>query len=52
MKKKIDWWLDLFEKMTKEESDYIYNILMMDDEKKIAFIIAKRIFEDKDELQE
>jgi len=33
--------------MTKEESDYIEDVLRWDDETKSAFMFAKRIFEEE-----
>jgi len=48
MKEKLDKFLEYFTTITKEESDYIYEILMWDDETKAAFVFAKRIFEDKE----
>lgn len=47
MKKKIDNFLEFFTKITKEESDYIEEILKWDNDTKAAFFFAKRIFEDK-----
>ena len=45
---KIDDFVKAFPNMTKEEADYIQEILRWDDETKAAFFFAKRIFEDKD----
>jgi len=42
----IDEFLEIFSKMTKEESDFIKEILMWNKEKKSAFLFAKQIFED------
>lgn len=33
--------------MTKEESDYIHDILSWDSDKKSGFMLAKQVFEDK-----
>lgn len=50
MKEKIDKFLKYFPTITKEESDYIEEILKWDDETKIAFMLAKRIFEEEDSV--
>jgi hypothetical protein len=34
--------------MTKEESDMIEDILKWDQEKKVAFLLAKKLFEHKE----
>lgn len=49
MKEKIDYFLDYFTKITKEECEFIKSILNWDDETKVAFRLAKQIFEEKDE---
>ena len=49
MKEKIDKFIQYFTTITKEECDYIQSILNWDDDTKLAFIIAKRMFEEKDE---
>lgn len=49
MKEKIDKFIEYFTTITKEESDCIANILKWDDEIKIAFSLAKAIFEGKEE---
>lgn len=49
MKQKIDYFIEYFTTITKEESDYIESILIWDDETRSAFMFAKRIFEEKDE---
>ena len=49
MKKEIDEVLKKLPTITKEEADYIEEILKWDDTKKSAFLIAKRLFEDFDE---
>lgn len=46
MLEKIDKFIDYFTKITKDEADFIENILEWDDETKIAFRVAKNIFED------
>jgi hypothetical protein len=45
--KMIDGFLQNFSKMTKHESDFIEEVIQWDQEKKTAFILAKKIFEDK-----
>jgi hypothetical protein len=35
--------------MSKEQSDFIAEVLKWDNEKKAAFLLAKQIFEDDDE---
>lgn len=47
MNEKIDKFLEIFPTITKEESDYISEVLNWDDETKVCFGIAKRIFEEK-----
>lgn len=47
MQEKIDKFIEYFTTITKEESDFISSILDWDDETKIAFKLAKRIFEEK-----
>ena len=47
MKEKIGEFLQYFTEITQEEADYIESILDWDDETKIAFMMAKRIFEQK-----
>jgi hypothetical protein len=46
MKEKIDKNIDYLSQLTKEESDFIEHILKWDEEQKISFILAKRIFEE------
>ena len=43
---KIDKFIEYFTTITKEESDYIESIMNWDDETKVAFMLAKRIFEE------
>lgn len=43
---KIDKFIEYFTTITKEQSDYIESILNWDDETKLAFRIAKRMFEE------
>jgi hypothetical protein len=45
----IEEFLEFFPKITKEESDCIEEVLKWDDGKRVAFMMAKRIFEEKDE---
>jgi hypothetical protein len=52
VKEKIDEFLEYFTTITKEQSDFIEEILKWDYEKKCAFLIAKRIFEDNDKINE
>lgn len=49
MKDKIDKCIEFLTTITKEESDFIAEILKWDDEKRIAFMLAKRFFDEKDE---
>ena len=46
---KMDYFMNYFTKITKEESYYIDYVLSWDDETKAAFRMAKRVFEEKDE---
>jgi hypothetical protein len=48
MKEKIDEFIEYFTTITKEECDYIESIINWDDETKIAFRLAKQIFEEKE----
>jgi hypothetical protein len=47
MIKKIEGFLEVLPKMTKEEAESINEILDWDNEMKVAFKLAKRIFEDE-----
>lgn len=47
MKELIDKNLKYLSQLTKEEADFIEHVLKWDDEQKAAFVMAKRIFEDK-----
>lgn len=49
LQSKMDKFMEWFPKITKEESDFIAEILTWDNETRAAFSFAKRIFEDKDE---
>ena len=49
IKDHIDFFMKAFTQITKEESDMIEEILKWDSDKKTAFILAKRLFEDKDD---
>lgn len=49
MMEKIDKFIKFLPTITKEESDQIEAILKWDDEEKAAFIMAKRIFEEKED---
>lgn len=44
--KKIDFYLEKLSQLTKEEADFISDVLSWNDEDKIAFKLAKRIFEE------
>jgi hypothetical protein len=46
MKSKIDKNLEYLSQLTKEEADWIVHILKWDDEQKLAFMTAKKIFEE------
>jgi hypothetical protein len=48
MKEMIDKFIKLLPTLTKEEADLIAEVLSWRDEKKAAFMFAKRIFEEKD----
>jgi hypothetical protein len=48
MKEKIKYFLDIYlPKLTKHECDFAVHILSWDDETKIAFKLAKDIFEER-----
>ena len=40
--------LEYLTKLTREEADFIEYVLKWDDQMKIAFMMAKRIFEEKE----
>lgn len=42
----VDIFLNVFPKITKEESDLIAAVIMWDNDKKAAFLTAKRMFEE------
>ncbi len=46
MKEKIESFLELLPDLTKEEVEFIVEILSWDDETKIAFRMAKKLFEE------
>lgn len=48
MKEKIDKFIHYFTTITKEQADFMEDILNWDDEKKMAFMMAKQIFEEKE----
>lgn len=48
MKEKIDKFLEYLSNLTKEEADFIESALKWDSETRVAFIMAKRIFEEKE----
>ena len=49
MKDKINYWLNLLPQMTRDEAQLIEDIINLDKETQMAFKLAKRIFEEKDE---
>lgn len=49
MKDKIEKFLKWLPTITKEESDFIEEVIHWDSEEKVAFIMAKRMFEEEDE---
>ncbi len=46
MKEKIDHFLKQLGNITKEQADWIEEVLTWDDETKAGFLFAKRIFEE------
>ena len=46
MKEQIDKNMEYLTQLTKEEADFIEHVLEWDDEQRIAFKLAKRIFEE------
>ncbi len=48
MKEKIDLMLKNLSQMTKEQADFIEEILKWNDEERAAFMFAKRIFEEQE----
>lgn len=49
MKEKIDKFIEYFTTITKEECDFIEKILRWDEETRMAFFLAKQIFENEEE---
>ena len=47
MKEKIKYFMKLLSTLTKEEADFISDILHWEAEDKAAFIFAKRMFEEE-----
>jgi len=45
---KVQHFTELFEMISKEESDYISNILKWNNETMVAFKLAKKLFEEED----
>ena len=46
----IDYFLEeVFPNITKDEADLIEQVLLWDNEKQVAYRMAKRIFEEKDD---
>lgn len=52
IKEKIEFFLKQMHTMTKQDSDFIQQVINWDEEKKSAFIFAKRIFEEDIEKHE
>lgn len=51
MKEKIELMLDYLTKLTKDEADLIEHVITeWTDEMKLAFKLAKKIFEEEDEV--
>jgi hypothetical protein len=50
-KDKINWFLNYFPNITKDEAETIEGIVNWDDETRVAFKLAKGIFEEKDDGQ-
>lgn len=50
MKEKIDKFIQYFTTITKEQADFMEEIVRWDDETKAAFMFAKQIFEKEDEI--
>lgn len=48
MKQLIDFYLNQLQNMTKDEADLILQVINLSDEQKMAFKIAKQIFEESD----
>lgn len=48
----IEFFIKLLTTMTKEEADFIEEILRWDNDKKAAYLLAKQIFEDEDDSNE
>jgi len=49
MKDKIDYFLEILTTLTKDEADLIEQVLKWDDEHKMAFSLAKKLFEEEEE---
>lgn len=47
----VSKFLEIFPTTTKEECDYVHEILEWDDEKKMAFRIANKIFEEEEKKE-
>lgn len=45
---KLDHFMSQFPDITKDESDFIASILTWDDETKMAFLMAKQLFEEEE----
>jgi hypothetical protein len=52
IKEKIDEFLDFFSTITRDEADYIEEILEWDNETKVAFQLAKRIFDEQERMNQ
>ena len=46
MKEKIEKFLEMFTQISKDEADLIQSVIRWDKDTKMAFIIAKKLFEE------
>ena len=46
MKEKINYWLNLFPQMTRDEAQFIEDIINLDKDTQAAFKWARKIFEE------
>lgn len=49
MKNELDMMLEYLTKLTKDEADFIVHVLTWTDENKMAFMMARSLFDEKDE---
>ena len=49
LRDKIVCFIEYFPTITKDQADFMEDLLKWDDEKKMAFMMAKRIFEEKED---